>query len=136
MGIWGYLRHYINLVILKSLLPPGYVPYTNIKTGEFATVGPYTLDWETQQYKCWISQPIVFFLLASLQAINIFWYFLIIRILYRIIRSGEKKDDRSDDEEEEEEGTVQEKQPLSQLPPKENGHATPTLAVNGKPVSS
>jgi very-long-chain ceramide synthase len=146
--IWAYTRHYLNLVILKSLLPPGElnIPYTSLtlKTGEFTTVGPYKLDWDTQQYKCWISQPIVFFLLAALQAINMFWFFLICRILARYFMTGEEKDERSDDEDEAEEQRMMaadEKKALVEQKQKMNGHAKeskvekPTLAVNGKPVS-
>ena len=103
--IWAYLRHYINLVILKSLLPPSTltIPFTSttITTGEFTTVGPYELNWETQQYKCWIAQPIVFFLLAALQTINVIWFFLLVRIALRYLVKGEQKDERSEDEEEE-----------------------------------
>ncbi|KAL8865750.1 MAG: hypothetical protein Q9174_006717, partial [Haloplaca sp. 1 TL-2023] len=88
IAVWVYLRHYINLVILYSI------------TTTFTTVGPYVLNWETQQYKCWISQYITFSLLAALQAINIFWLYYIGRVAVRVMRGGEKKDDRSDDEEE------------------------------------
>lgn len=66
-------------------------------------MGSFTLDWDTQQYKCWISQIITFCLLASLQAVNMFWFFLICRILARYVWKGIQKDERSDDEEEEEE---------------------------------
>ncbi|EGV65507.1 sphingosine N-acyltransferase lag1 [Yamadazyma tenuis] len=86
--VWIYLRHYINLKVLWSVLT------------EFRTVGQWELNWETQQYKCWISQPIVFFLIAALQLVNIYWLFLILRILYRYINVGEAKDERSDDEDE------------------------------------
>ena len=48
IGVWIYLRHYINLQILWSVLT------------EFRTVGDFELNWITQQYKCWISQPITF----------------------------------------------------------------------------
>ncbi|EMC98382.1 hypothetical protein BAUCODRAFT_121251 [Baudoinia panamericana UAMH 10762] len=130
MVIWAYLRHYLNLVILKSLLPPGHIPFTSVPTGEFATVGPYELDWVTQQYKCWISQVITFFLLASLQAVNIFWFFLIVRILLRYVLAGVQKDERSEDEEEEETEDV------APVAVKANGHATkPGLTVNGELVS-
>jgi very-long-chain ceramide synthase len=119
MCVWGYLRHYINLKILWSILT------------EFRTVGPFDLNWETQQYKCWISQYITFALLASLQAVNLFWWFLICRIAYRFIASwGEDvRDDRSDDDEEEEEEEVE-----SENKPKANGVANgaPTLLVNGE----
>jgi very-long-chain ceramide synthase len=134
MLIWAYLRHYINLVILKSLLPPFEttlsIPYTNqtfhIRTGEFATVGNYTLDFSMQQYKCWISQLITFGLLAALQAVNMFWFFLICRILLRIALKGVQKDERSEDEEEEEEPVAVEG----------NGSAKPQIAVNGKPLGA
>ena len=89
MFVWIYLRHYINLRILWSVI------------FEFLNVGPSKLNWETQQYKCWISQPIVFGLIAALQLINLFWLFLIFRILYRYLFGGVKKDERSDSEDEE-----------------------------------
>lgn len=88
--VWIYLRHYINLRILWSVLT------------EFRTVGEWELNWVTQQYKCWISQPIVFTLLFILQVLNAYWLFLIIRILYRYAVGGVAEDDRSDDEDEDE----------------------------------
>ncbi|KAJ4370196.1 sphingosine N-acyltransferase lag1 [Didymella sp. IMI 355093] len=84
MCVWGYLRHFINLKILYSILT------------EFRTVGPFELNWETQQYKCWISQYITFALLASLQAVNLFWWFFICRIAYRFIVYKDADDDRSE----------------------------------------
>ncbi|KAL8717046.1 MAG: hypothetical protein Q9225_005682 [Loekoesia sp. 1 TL-2023] len=89
IAVWVYLRHYINISILHSI------------TTTFATIGPFELNWETQQYKCWISQYITFSLLATLQAINIFWLYFILRVAVKVYRGGEKKDDRSDEEEEE-----------------------------------
>lgn len=91
IAIWTYLRHYINLVILYATLT------------KFRTVGPFELNWETQQYKCWISQYITFALLASLQSINMFWLFFIVRIAYNIAFAKVIQDVRSDDEESEEE---------------------------------
>ena len=91
MGIWIYLRHYINLRILWATAT------------EFKTVGPFELNWEAQQYKCALSQYITFALLASLQAVNLFWLFLIFRIAYRFAFNSDLSDDRSDDEDEEEE---------------------------------
>lgn len=90
VGVWVYFRHYINLKILWSILT------------EFRTVGEWELNWDTQQYKCWISQPIVFTLIFALQLVNAFWLFLILRILYRYTIAGVAEDDRSDDEDEEE----------------------------------
>lgn len=91
MCIWGYLRHFINLKILYSILT------------EFRTVGPFELNWETQQYKCWISQYITFSLLAALQAVNLFWWFFICRIAYRFIVYKDADDDRSEYEPSEDE---------------------------------
>lgn len=88
--VWIYLRHYINIKILWSVLT------------EFKTVGEWELNWDTQQYKCWISQPIVFGLLFALQLLNAYWLFLIIRILYRYAVGGVAEDDRSDDEDDDE----------------------------------
>ncbi|KAI5367863.1 Putative TRAM1-like protein [Septoria linicola] len=119
IAIWAYLRHYLNLRILVSLLPGG----------EFQTVGPYTLNWATQQYKCWISQTITGALLASLQAVNLFWFFLICRILVRFIRTGEERDDRSDVEEE---GEVEDAVSQQLM-----GDTTqPKVELNGEPIEA
>jgi acyl-CoA-dependent ceramide synthase len=91
MCVWAYLRHYLNLKILFSIF------------GEFETVGPFELNWETQQYKCWIAQAISFSLLASLQAVNMFWFFLICRIAVRFIIYKTADDDRSEYDPSEEE---------------------------------
>lgn len=88
VGVWIYLRHYINLKILWSVLT------------EFRSIGEWELNWITQQYKCWISQPIVFCLLFALQILNAYWLFLIFRILYRYVVGGVAADERSDDEDE------------------------------------
>lgn len=85
---WIYLRHYINFKILWSILT------------EFKTEGSFILNFATQQYKCWISQPIVFCLLLALKLVNLYWLFLILRILYRYVSHGVQKDDRSDSEDE------------------------------------
>lgn len=92
MCIWGYTRHFLNLKILYSILTT------------FKTVGPYELNWDTQQYKCWLSQLITFSLLASLQAVNLFWWFFICRIAYRFIVFKDADDDRSEYEPTDEEG--------------------------------
>ncbi|KAK7908329.1 longevity assurance proteins LAG1/LAC1 [Apiospora marii] len=94
MGMWIYLRHYLNLKILFSLFT------------EFRTVGPYEMDWEAGQFKCLLSNVITGTLLASLQALNLFWLFFIIRIAYRFAFAGVAKDDRSDGDDSEEEEEV------------------------------
>lgn len=112
---------------------------------EFRTVGPFELNWETQQYKCWISQYITFALLASLQAVNAFWLFLILRILKNYLFSNIKKDERSDEEDEEEEEIEQSTnstaalatgtEPASLTARSVNAEKrTPHVLVNGQPV--
>ncbi|KAI9667343.1 MAG: hypothetical protein M1821_000158 [Bathelium mastoideum] len=114
--IWIYLRHYLNLRFLWAVAT------------EFATVGPFELHWETQQYKCWISQYITFALLFSLQAVNVFWLFYILRIGYRYLANNVKKDERSDDEDGDEEEDEQEPQK------KQEESSPPEVLVNGQPV--
>lgn len=118
--MWIYLRHYINLCILWATLT------------EFRTVGPFELNWETQQYKCWISQYITFSLLACLQAVNIFWLYLILRIAKDFVFNKVAQDVRSDDEETEEDSN----QETSKLLQKDTGVNidSPMVLVNGKAV--
>lgn len=122
--MWVYMRHYLNLHILWATLT------------EFRTVGPYILDWETEQYKCWISQAITFTLLAILQAVNLFWLYLIFRIMKRVLTASVLADDRSDDETDGDEVQGQEKE--ASPPVAVNGHATgmdrPQVLLNGSPV--
>lgn len=118
MVVWIYMRHYINLRILWATLT------------EFRTVGPYELNWETQQYKCWISQIITFALLACLQAVNLFWLFLILRIAKNFVLSRPVADERSDDEDEEDDVDPVGKDSQDA---KMNG-TKPVVLVNGVPL--
>ncbi|KAJ9662823.1 sphingosine N-acyltransferase lag1 [Coniosporium apollinis] len=86
--VWTYLRHHINLHILYSILT------------EYSTIGPFELNWETEQYKCRLAQWITFALLACLQAVNLFWLGLIIKIAVRFVTSKEAVDERSEEEDE------------------------------------
>ncbi|KAI9883568.1 MAG: hypothetical protein M1823_004666 [Watsoniomyces obsoletus] len=81
IAIWIYLRHYINLHILWATLT------------EFRTIGPYELNWATEQYKGPLSQVIAFILLASIQALNLFWLFLILRIAKNYVFNNVKADE-------------------------------------------
>ncbi|KAK7989498.1 hypothetical protein PG989_009813 [Apiospora arundinis] len=110
MGMWIYLRHYLNLKILFSLFT------------EFRTVGPYEMDWEAGQFKCLLSNVITGTLLASLQALNLFWLFFIVRIAYRFAFAGVAKDDRSDGDDSDEE-----EEPAAPASLKEKDEATPLL---------
>lgn len=119
MGVWFYLRHWVNLRILYSIIT------------EMPHVGDFTLNWETQQYKCWISQYISFALLAALQAVNLFWWFYICRIAWRIVFLNVVEDERSEDEEEDDEKDG------ARMEGRENGmkgtpNAAPRLLVNGE----
>lgn len=125
--VWVYLRHVVNLNIIWSLFT------------EFRHVGPFELDWQMEQYKCWISQYITTALLASLQALNLFWLFYIVRIAYRFVVHNVAEDDRSEDEDE-----PQQQQPPSPdktrqgevKPPAVGGRNIPTLEVNGKAIGN
>ncbi|KAL2881112.1 sphingosine N-acyltransferase lag1 [Colletotrichum sp. CLE4] len=113
MCVWIYLRHFINLKIILSLFT------------EYTTVGPFELNWATQQYKCTLSQYITLGLLSSLQALNLFWLFYIFRIAYRFLRYDIAEDDRSDAEVTDVDEEAEKKKALSE---KTNGYAT---GVNG-----
>jgi acyl-CoA-dependent ceramide synthase len=112
-------------------------------SSQFATVGPYELNWETQQYKCWISQWITFGLLAALQSVNIFWLVLILRILWRVVKTlGQvREDERSeyDSEDEEEEQLRREELKMGKeredaIGVSDGEEAVPEVLVNGEPV--
>jgi len=100
-------------------------------------VGPFELNWETQQYKCWISQYITFSLLALLQAVNLFWLFLILRIAKNYAFNHVAQDERSEDEEDEEdEDTSDPQQAEKRIPDKKANGAQPVVLVNGEPVEA
>ncbi|KAK1599149.1 TLC domain-containing protein [Colletotrichum navitas] len=111
MCVWIYLRHFINLKIILSLFT------------EYTTVGPFELNWATQQYKCTLSQYITLGLLASLQALNLFWLFHIFRIAYRFLRYDIAEDDRSDAEVTDADDEA-EKKKRALADEKSNGYAT------------
>ncbi|KAI1757787.1 TLC domain-containing protein [Xylaria castorea] len=112
MCVWAYLRHYLNLSIIWSLFT------------EFKTVGPYGVDWEAQQYKCDLSFFITLALLSSLQALNLFWWFFIVRIAYRFVVYQTAEDDRSEAEVSDTEGVEVIAEKTSATQPLLNGHAT------------
>lgn len=120
--VWVYARHYLNLRILYATLT------------EFKTVGPYTLNWETEQYKFGISQVITFALLASLQAVNLFWLFLILRIARNYLSQSLFADVRSDDEDDEDEDEDAEVDGAKKGPQKAKGVDKTKVLANGAPV--
>ncbi|KAJ7368394.1 longevity assurance proteins LAG1/LAC1 [Mycena albidolilacea] len=86
--LWTYFRHYLNLVILWSVWTEFDLIPEFSKQWVWAE-GTYLVGW--MQYQ-------VFIPIMLLQCINLFWYFLILRILVRTILISETDDDRSDDE--------------------------------------
>jgi len=126
--VWAYGRHYLNLRIL----------YATLTT--FRTVGPFELNWDTQQYKCRLSQYITFFLLASLQSVNIFWFFLILKIAKNyVIAHNQLEDERSEygesDGEVGVESTGEKREKIGALMQNGNGFGSgPMVLLNGVPV--
>ncbi|KAJ7485669.1 longevity assurance proteins LAG1/LAC1 [Mycena latifolia] len=82
-----YFRHYLSLVILCSVWTEFRLdsPSRHWKPAD----GAYLPGWMRYQ---------IFVPLALLQALNLFWYFLILRIVVRTIKTSQTDDDRSDDE--------------------------------------
>lgn len=113
---WIYLRHYQNLRLIYSLFT------------EFKTVGPYEINWETQQYKCTLSFVITLCLLATLQSINIFWLYCLLRSAYRFLVHNVVKDDRSEVEESELEDLARKKE---RKEAEERNRAAELLLLNG-----
>jgi len=122
VGAWIYLRHYLNLRIL-------YSEFT-----EFKTVGPYGLDWAAGQFKCDLSFYISTALLASLQGLNLFWLFYILRIAYRFVFLRVAEDDRSDNDDNEF-AEEQRLDALSRSARERDATPTPKLLVNGHHVN-
>lgn len=115
------MRHYLNLRILWS------------EFNEFKTVGPYELDWANEQFKCSISHYISTVLLASLQCLNIFWLYYILRIAYRFLLTNVAQDDRSDDEETE----LVNENGLNKVDGKgSNAGSPPELMINGRTLDA
>ncbi|KAJ3554937.1 hypothetical protein NP233_g12318 [Leucocoprinus birnbaumii] len=88
MGVWTYFRHYLNLVILWSVWT------------EYDLIPETSKQWIWAQgiYLNWWMKYQVFAPLLLLQFLNIFWYVLMLRILWRAVTTATATDDRSDDE--------------------------------------
>ncbi|TFK43451.1 TLC domain-containing protein [Crucibulum laeve] len=88
-AIWTYFRHYLNICILWSVwteMQPLIPEWTRKWQWD---EGVYLVPWMRYQ---------VFIPILLLQFINLFWYFLMVRILIRAITASQVDDDRSDDE--------------------------------------
>ncbi|TFY75026.1 hypothetical protein EWM64_g8983 [Hericium alpestre] len=94
LGVWTYFRHYLNLVMLYSV----YTQFESVPESA-KRWSPADGVWMAKWMKWQIFTPILL-----LQMLNLFWYFLILRILWRALTAPTKvTDDRSDDEDEAEE---------------------------------
>ncbi|KAK4687945.1 hypothetical protein P7C73_g2164, partial [Tremellales sp. Uapishka_1] len=96
VGVWTYTRHYLNLVILWSVWYEFELIPAKERRGFIPSEDQWMVGW--MQYQ-------VFIPIFLLQLINLFWYFLIWRVLLRAIFSKSLSDERSDDEDEPEEKT-------------------------------
>ncbi|KAJ7758682.1 TLC domain-containing protein [Mycena metata] len=79
---WGYFRHYLNLAILWSV---------------WFQFEEYIPSPETFPPRVWHT---AFAALVLLQALNLFWGYLIVRIVVRVVTTSKAADVRSDDEDE------------------------------------
>lgn len=87
VGVWTYFRHWLNLVMLWSVWT------------EFDLIPESAKQWNPEEgvwLPHWMKYQ-VFAPLVALQIVNLFWYFLIWRILIRSFTS-KLDDERSDDE--------------------------------------
>ncbi|KAG2116103.1 longevity assurance proteins LAG1 LAC1 [Suillus discolor] len=85
---WTYFRHWLNLVILRSIW------------FEFDLIDESNRVWapETGAWLVWWMKYQIVFPISLLQLLNLFWYYLILRIVIRSLRDVEVTDVRSDDE--------------------------------------
>ncbi|GLB33906.1 putative TRAM, LAG1 and CLN8 homology domains containing protein [Lyophyllum shimeji] len=88
--VWTYFRHYLNLKILWSVWFEIPLAPESSKTWNPAG-GAWLTSWMPNQ---------IFAPLFLLQLLNLFWYYLMMRILYRAITTNKAEDERSDDEDE------------------------------------
>ncbi|KAF8812532.1 longevity assurance proteins LAG1/LAC1 [Phlegmacium glaucopus] len=89
-GVWTYFRHLLNIKILWSVVY------------EQPLVPEWTKRWSWSEgvYMPGWMQFQIFLPLFLLQILNLFWYYLIMRILIRAVHKTGIDDDRSDDEDE------------------------------------
>ncbi|KAL1916351.1 uncharacterized protein VTP21DRAFT_5968 [Calcarisporiella thermophila] len=90
--------------------------------------------WMPSEGRFFTQNTVYFFLtlFAILQLLLLFWFFLICRVVYSVVRGNAAHDNRSDSEgEEEEEATSKSTQKIGSNGLHANGHANGKLDVNG-----
>ncbi|KAI0393604.1 longevity assurance proteins LAG1/LAC1 [Xylariaceae sp. FL0594] len=87
VAAWIYLRHYVNIRILY---------FAVLK--DFRVVGAFSMapDWEAGQFKCAVSQGVIFVLLVALQGLNVYWLGCLLRNAWRFVKRGIIGDDREE----------------------------------------
>ena len=78
----------ISFFVTRLVIYPRYVLYATIKDG-------------VDHFGCEFGGCYVYIgLLSALQVLHVYWFYLISRMIYRILTTGIEKDERSDDDEE------------------------------------
>ncbi|EJU06038.1 longevity assurance proteins LAG1/LAC1 [Dacryopinax primogenitus] len=90
IGVWTYMRHYLNLRMLYSVWT------------QFELIAPENREWDPPRgvWLAWWMKYQIFVPIALIQLLNIFWYLLMWRVLYRAVFGTVIGDERSDDEDE------------------------------------
>ncbi|KAH9965929.1 TLC domain-containing protein [Russula dissimulans] len=103
LGVWTYFRHYLNLVMLYSVYK------------DFDLVPQSARSWSPNKgvWMVWWMKWQIFTPILLLQFLNIFWYLLIWRILWRVVTDNSLQDERSDDENSDNESSVSKKKKRS-----------------------
>ncbi|KAI0092015.1 longevity assurance proteins LAG1 LAC1 [Irpex rosettiformis] len=99
--IWTYFRHYLNIVMLWSVWT------------QFDLMPETSKRWSPEDgvWMIWWMKYQIFAPIFLLHLLNLFWYYLIIRIAHRAIVDAKGTTDiRSDDEDDDDENQVEEKE--------------------------
>ncbi|KAH9853501.1 TLC domain-containing protein [Lenzites betulinus] len=86
--VWSYFRHWLNWVMLYSVW------------NEFDLMPEVAKQWSPKDgvWLTWWMKYQIFVPVLLLQFLNLFWYFLILRIAWRAVTGVNVTDERSDDE--------------------------------------